>query len=72
MMMILIIMMMSLIIMMMKICDEGAISTGEGDGGVAEREETARRGKPCEYKQHWDDDDGDDQRDGDGGDNNCV
>ena len=72
--MILIIMMMILIIMMMKICDEGAISTGEGDGGVAEREETARRGKPCEYNtgEQMDDDDGDDQRDGDGGDNNCV
>ena len=66
-------MMMILIIMMMKICDEGAISTGEGDGGVAEREETARRGKPCEYNTGEQmDDDGDDQRDGDGGDNNCV
>ena len=38
-----------MILIIMKICDEGAISTGEGDGGVAEREETARRGKPCEY-----------------------
>ena len=67
-------MMMILIIMMMKICDEGAISTGEGDGGVTEREETARRGKPCEYNtgEQMDDDDGDDQGDGDGGDNNCV